>query len=566
MLVFAPQNVIKDPPFTKVDLVVCRNMLIYLDGDAQRRLLPIFHYALRPDGLLFLGPSESIGRFADLFEPIDNKWKIFRRKETVSPLHPLMELLAEPAGGKHVEMLPRDPFAPIKPSQTMTHIERLLLGRFAPTTLVVDERGTIVYIHGRTGAYLEPTQGQPRNNILEMARHGLLRPLTAALRQAAHERREVVRENIHVKSNGDYSNVNFSVTRIEEPEPIRGLLLVTITPAVEAPLPPPRPRGEKSTEQITRVDELQYTRESLQTTIEELETSNEELKSTNEELQSTNEELQSANEELETSKEEMQSLNEELGSVNTELQAKVDELSRATDDMQNLLNSTQVATIFLDSQFNIKRYTDPAKELFNLIPSDVGRPLSHLTSNLEYERLIDDCRDVLGTLAAKEIEVHARNGIWHLMRIFPYRTADNVTDGIVITFVNISPVRDATREKQAVCRCFTDIVETAHDPMAVLDAQLRVVVGNEAFQRLCGVAGEDVAGRNIRKLAERQLDFAPLGEALENIIAKNVDAANGKTTRQTSQGGPAVLTFSARRLDGLANSTRIVLALTDQIE
>ncbi len=359
MLVFAPQNVIRDPPFTKLDLVVCRNVLIYLDGDAQRRLLPVFHYAMRSGGLLFLGPSESIGRFADLFEPLDNKWKIFRKKETVSPMYPLMELLAEPTGARHVETPPRDHFAPIKQSQTTAHIERVVLGRFAPTTLVVNERGTIVYIHGRTGAYLEPTEGQPRNNILEMARHGLLRPLTAALRQASIERREVVRENIRVKSNGDYTNINFSVSRIEDPEPIRGLLLVTITPTQAAPSPTPMQQGEKADDHITRADELehqlQYTKESLQTTIEELETSNEELKSTNEELQSTNEELQSTNEELETSKEEMQSLNEELSTVNTELQAKVDELSRATDDMQNLLNSTQVATIFLDSQFNSVR-------------------------------------------------------------------------------------------------------------------------------------------------------------------------------------------------------------------
>ena len=435
---------------------------------------------------------------------------------------------------------------------------------------MVDERGTIVYIHGRTGAYLEPTQGQPHNNILEMARHGLLRPLTAALRQAAIERREIVRENIRVKSNGDYTNVNFSVTRIEDPEPIRGLLLVTITPTQAAPSPTPTQQGEKADDHITRADELehqlQYTKESLQTTIEELETSNEELKSTNEELQSTNEELQSTNEELETSKEEMQSLNEELSTVNTELQAKVDELSRATDDMQNLLNNTQVATIFLDSQFNIKRYTDPAKELFNLIPSDVGRPLSHLTSNLEYEGLIDDCREVLRTLAPKEVEVHVRNGAWHLMRILPYRTAENVTDGIVVTFVNLSPVREAVREKEAVCRCFRDIVQTAHDPMAVLDKQLRVVASNGAFNRLCGVAGKDVAGKTIRELAERHLNFSPLGEALQNLIAKKVDTANGETTCQSSQAVPARLKFSVRRLDRIAGPTQIVLALTDEVE
>ena len=207
MLVFAPQNVIKDPPFTKLDLIVCRNVLIYLDADLQRRLLPVFHYAMRPGGLLFLGPSESIGGYADLFEPLNNQWKIFRRKETASPVYPIMEMPAGPKAAAAAAA--REAFAPVKPSHTIAHIERLLLGRFAPTTLVVDQRGTIVYIHGRTGAYLEPSEGQPRNNLLEMARHGLLRPLTAALRQAAIERREIVRENVRVKTNGDYMQVNF---------------------------------------------------------------------------------------------------------------------------------------------------------------------------------------------------------------------------------------------------------------------------------------------------------------------------------------------------------------------
>ncbi len=575
MLVFAPQNVIKDPPFTKLDLIVCRNVLIYLDADLQRRLLPVFHYAMRPGGLLFLGPSESIGGYADLFEPLNNQWKIFRRKETASPVYPIMEMPAGPKAAAAAAA--REAFAPVKPSHTIAHIERLLLGRFAPTTLVVDQRGTIVYIHGRTGAYLEPSEGQPRNNLLEMARHGLLRPLTAALRQAAIERREIVRENVRVKTNGDYMQVNFSVARIEEPEPIRGLLMVTIFPSPGNPPPGNPPASEaaaspaapvrKAEDQPTRVDELehelQFTKESLQTTIEELETSNEELKSINEELQSTNEELQSTNEELETSKEEMQSLNEELSTVNTELEAKVDELSRATDDMQNLLNSTQVATIFLDSQFNVKHYTDTAKDLFNLIQSDIGRPLSHLTSNLEYDRLIDDCRQVLRSLVPKEVEVHARNGAWHLMRIMPYRTAENVIDGVVITSVNVTPMRRAKQDAEAVSECFSDIVQAAQNPMAVLDDQCRVIAGNAAFNRLCGVGEKAAAGKTVRELSERRLDFSPVSQALEDLAAKKIDTAEGEAKYREPRAAPAKLRFAARRLDGFIGAMRIVLALTD---
>ena len=452
-LVFAPQNVIKDPPFTKLDLVVCRNLLIYLDAELQRRLFPIFHYALRPGGLLFLGPSESIGGFGELFETIDSKWKIFRRKEVPTPAPSLLLLPAGQAETLPAGALPPAPAADGKRSQTVAHVERLLLSRFAPTSLVVDERGTILYIHGRTGAYLEPGEGQPRLNILEMARHGLARPLAAAMRQAAAQRREVVRVNVRVKTDGEQTCISLSVMSIEQPAAIRGLLLVTIIPTA-APQPHPAARvGKEMEEQPGSVaeleHELQYAKESHQTTVEELETANEEMKSTNEELQSTNEELQSTNEELETSKEEMQSLNEELGTVNTELQAKVEELSRATDDMQNLLNSIQVATIFLDDQLRVKRFTQEAHELFKLIPTDVGRLFSDLTSNVDYDRLIDDCQEVLRTLAIRETEVRDRNGSWHLVRILPYRTAGNVISGVVITLVDINRLKQAEEQLKA---------------------------------------------------------------------------------------------------------------------
>jgi two-component system CheB/CheR fusion protein len=449
-LVFAPQNVVKDPPFTKLDLVVCRNLLIYFDAELQHRLLPIFHYALRPGGLLFLGPSESIGGFSGLFEAIDGKWKIFRRKEAAAAV-PLLPAL--PAGPVETPLAPLSPpvaAADVKRSQTAAQVERMLLSRFAPASIVVDQRGTIIYIHGRTGAYLEPSEGQPRHNILEMARQGLTRPLAAAMRQAAAERREVIRANVRMKSNGEQTNVNLSVIGIDWPEALRGLLLVTIAPAA-APPPQATARGGKEVETppgsaAELEHELEYVKVSYQTTVEELETSNEEMKSTNEELQSTNEELQSTNEELETSKEEMQSLNEELGTVNAELQVKVEELSRATDDMQNLLNSIRVATVFLDDRLNVNRYTEEARELFNLIPTDIGRPLSHLTSNVDYDRLTEDCQEVLRTLTSREMEVRDRNGSWHLMRILPYRTAGNVINGVVITFINVNRLKQAKEE------------------------------------------------------------------------------------------------------------------------
>jgi len=561
MLVFAPQNVIKDPPFTKLDLVVCRNLLIYLDGDLQQRLLSVFHYALRPGGLLFLGPSESIGASGNLFEAVDSKWKIFRRRESMGAAHPLMEMPQLPADKLlPPEAVPRGPAPSPKQSQTVAQLERLLLARFAPTSLVVDDRGNIIYIHGRTGAYLEPTEGLPRHNVLEMARHGLARPLAAALRQAVKEKREVVRENIRVKTNGDFEHVFLSVVHINEPEAIRGLVLITIHTAA-APPPPVRQRGKGIEEQPGRVSELehelQYVKESLQTTIEELETSNEELKSTNEELQSTNEELQSTNEELETSKEEMQSLNEELNTVNTELQAKVEELSHATDDMQNLLNGTQIATIFLDTQLNVKRYTEQAKELFNLIQTDLGRPLSHLTSTVEYDRLTEDCRDVLRTLARKEVEVRGRSGSWHLMRIMPYRTADNVIDGVVITFIDIARVKAAEEQATLIWSCLDEVVLAARYPMVILDGQLRVVAANRAFGEACRDGDGEPTGRQLFEIGRGQWAIPALRKLLEDALRSYAVA----TDVEIRQNGLALLVNVRPLRRGRAGTQMLVVSL-----
>ncbi|MCL4205211.1 MAG: PAS domain-containing protein [Pirellulaceae bacterium] len=568
MLVFAPQNVVKDPPFTKLDMVVCRNLLIYFDAEMQRRLLPVFHYALRPGGVLLLGPSESIGSFDNLFEPLDSKWKIFRRREAVSSVHLLMELPPEPSEKHLPEVLPQGAVTGVKHPNTVAHVERLLLSRFAPTSLIVDERGNIVYIHGRTGAYLEPTEGQPRNNVLEMARHGLARPLGAAMRQAVKERVEIIRPNVRVKTNGEYVHVTLTVTTIAEPEPIRGLLLITIQPETPAHPPAKAQQGRQRKEQPARVaeleQELQYVKESLQTTIEELETSNEELKSTNEELQSTNEELQSSNEELETSKEEMQSLNEELNTVNTELQAKVEELSHSTDDMQNLLDSTQVATIFLDIQLNVKRYTEPAKLLFNLIQTDIGRPLSHLTCSIDYDHLTDDCRQVLQTLVPKEAEVCSRHGKWYLGRAMPYRTADNVIDGVVLTFVDITRLKAAEQQATDGWNCLAEIVQVARYPMVVLDAQLRVASANRAFCKAVQASTEEILGRHFFEVGDGRWGIAPVRKMLVELLRHDTPVEDLQVELHGPE-GRRVLLLNARPLKrGREGGRMIGLSLVDQ--
>jgi len=526
MTVFAVQNAIKDPPFTKLDIISCRNLLIYLNADTQRRLLSIFHYALKPGGILFLGTSETLGSLNDLFEPLDRRWKIFRRKEAVSALHLVPEF---PTGAQAGELADSSLLAApaAKVARIPTVIERLLVDRFAPASVVVNDRGNIIYIHGRTGAFLEPTQGQPRNNLLEMAREGLQRELASALRQSATQKKNIVRENVRVKTNGNYSLVTLSVEKMNEPETVRGLLLVTFKESTPAGPHPANKRkiARKKTVESERIAglerELQYTKESLQTTVEELETTNEELKSTNEELQSTNEELQSSNEELETSKEEMQSLNEELTTVNAELQSKVDDLSQANDDMQNLLNSTDIATVFLDNDLNIKRFTEKTPNLVTLRPSDVGRPISELASNLATDDLIVLCRMVLKTLVPKENEVRTKNGSYFLTRIMPYRTAENVIDGLVITFVDINRVKQAERAGAEATAYYRSIIDTLQEPLAVLDEEIHVVFANRAFNELSGTTTEQIEGKLLYRLGNGIWDVPELRERLESVLAHN---------------------------------------------
>jgi two-component system CheB/CheR fusion protein len=361
-----------------------------------------------------------------------------------------------------------------------------------------------------------------------------------------------------VQSEGELANLHYALFTLHfalfRPESLRGLLVVTIHPLEKPSATARSRRAKKAKAQQGRVEELeqelQYVKETLQTTIEELETSNEELKSTNEELQSTNEELQSSNEELETSKEEMQSLNEELSTVNAELQAKVDELSRTTDDMQNLLNSTQVATVFLDSDLCVKRYTEQARGLFNLIQTDVGRPLAHLTSNFQYDRLLEDCREVLRTLVPEETEVRGQDDSWYLMRIMPYRTSENIIDGVVFTFMETTRVRKAELEAAAIPCCFEKIVRTAREPMLLLDQQLRVAAANRSLGDVLGITEQEAAGKPIYEAANGRLDVPALRGLLDGIVGDNAaPVVDFKLDDEFPGIGRRVLLVNAHRLD-----------------
>jgi two-component system CheB/CheR fusion protein len=421
LVVFAPHNLLADPPFTKLDLLSCRNLLIYLEPRAQRQLFPLFQYALKPHGLLFLGSSESVGEAEEqLFATLEKKWKLYRRKPGEVDRITVQGFPVHRTKGMSDSPKESDLSLPVKAPSTSNLIEVMLLDEYAPASVIVNERGEIVYIHGRTGAYLEPAPGQPTLILLNMAREGLRYDLAAALHEVADKEIPVKRQGVRVKTNGSYVKVDLTVKRVHDPEPLRGLLLVTFVPQTEEATLPSKAKGSKNAKQRRGgtfrpglVQELQYTKQRLQHTIEEHQTANEELKSTNEELQSTNEELQSTNEELETSKEELQSLNEELMTVNAELQGKMNELSDVNDDLDNLLNSLEIAleiaTIFLDHDLNIKRFTPEAKRVVKLIAADVGRPLADIVSTLADDRLIEDAQEVFQTLVPKEREVQSKH-------------------------------------------------------------------------------------------------------------------------------------------------------------
>lgn len=439
MVVFATQNVISDPPFTKLDILTCRNLLIYFGAQLQKKLLPLFHYALNPGGLLLLGSAETIGSYGHLFETMNNKARLFRRREESLAMSDLTfpgrvlattDLRADLPCGEVADNL----------GQLTDH---LIQQNYAPAAVLVNGAGDIMYVSGRTGKYLEPPAGKTNVNLYAMAREGLREALVGVIFKAQKEPHLPVElKGLRVGTNGGTQIVDVTVQAIDKPEALRGRLLVVFK---DVPTPPPRRRSGKSLAPETQsalAQELQQTREALQVTHEEMQTTVEELKSSNEELQSTNEELQSTNEELTTSKEELQSLNEELQTVNAELQSKVDDLTWVRNDMSNLLNSTEIATVFLDNEMRLRRYTTHATKLFKLIPGDVGRPLSHVVTDLDYPQLRDDALAVLRTLVFQEKEVSTHDKRWYRVRIMPYRTQDNVIDGVVITFIDITEIKE----------------------------------------------------------------------------------------------------------------------------
>ncbi len=574
-VVFAVQNVIKDAPFTRLDLLSCRNLLIYLGAELQNQLVPLFHYSLNPGGCLFLGTSETIGGFTDLFSAQDPKWKLYQCRESAAAIHSMK--FSAITGIQEPLPLPIVPL--VRENSIPVLARKILLEHLTPPAVLINEQGDVLYIHGRTGKYLEPAPGAGVMNILEMAREGSEFELRRALRQAVATQQDTTRRGLKVKADGGFTEVGFTIKPLREPEGLRGTLLVVF----DAAAPPAkvsksrrRQSPASSPEIAALAEELQFVKADLQTAIEELQANNEELQSANEELQSTNEELQSTNEELDTSREEIQSVNEELLTVNAELQTKMETLFRAESDMKNLLDSTRVAMIFLDRRLRLQRFTPAAARLVKLISTDVGRPLGDLALNLDYDRLLADAREVLDTLKPREREVRGREGpdrdqTWFLVRLIPYLTVDHAIEGVVIIGIDITRLKQA--EELAAANAATaraaqhyaeNIVDTMRESLLVLDEELRVVSANHSFYAFFQVPPDETVGRHIFALGQGQWDIPDLRRLLEDILPEKAVMRDFQVEQDLPGIGPRTMRLNARRIEPLdAGPALVLLAIED---
>jgi two-component system CheB/CheR fusion protein len=568
MVVFAVHNVIKEPPFTKLDLLSCRNLMIYLEPELQNRLIPVFHYALKRGGVLFLSPSESIGNHTELFTSFNRKWKFYLTTHSSASSRTLMTsplTWAKGSSGKAPEEVMKKNKEP-----NLTELaRRLLIQFFAPSSVITDLKGEIIYVHGETGKYLRPAPGQASLNVIEMAREGLEVELRTAIHAASNQNLPTLNREVQVKTNGDFTTVSLSVRPLPVIDVDQHLLLVSFQDVVAAHLKPKRKTVAKPIE-LGRIEvlerELAYSKENLQAIIEEQQASNEELKSTNEELQSTNEELQSTNEELETSKEEMQSVNEELITVNAELQSKIEQLAGMQNDMKNLLDNTNIGTVFLDENMVIRRFTRDTIKIYRLVASDVGRPLADIKSNLEGEDLLTKAQCVLETLVPFELEVQTKTGEWYLMRIQPYRTLDNVIEGVVITFTDISKRIEAETAVQLARELAENIVDTVREPLLVLDGNLQVVSANRAFYKYFQVTVADTVGRKIYDLGNSQWNIPSLRELLEIILPRDRVVEGYVVEHDFPTIGHHKIMLSARRIFGKSREPSLILLATKDID
>jgi two-component system, chemotaxis family, CheB/CheR fusion protein len=546
MCIFARQDLTKDPPFSKLDLISCRNVLIYMGSDLQKRIIPIFHYALKPNGYLMLGSAESTGSFSNLFTLADKKGKVYGKKQVAGDLRVgYPGLVPSPPKAASAAKKAVKHEAPGSELDLFKETDKLILTRYTPAGVLLNDELEILQYRGHTGPYLEQAPGKPSVNILKLVREGMVYELKSAADRALKQGVAIQTSPISMRTNGQHRDVVIDVVPIHSTMSDKPFLLVMFSD-----VPPAKAKTAQGQAKLTQKTEaklvnqlrreLNAVREELQSVIEEQEAAQEEFKSANEEILSSNEELQSTNEELETAKEELQSANEELTTLNEELLTRNSELGLLNSDITNLLSSISIPILMLSQDLRIRRFTPVAGSLLNLIPGDVGRPITDINPNIDLPGLDKMVSEVLDSMAVQEKDVRAKDGRWFSLRVRPYRTLDNKIDGAIVMFLDIEGLKKA---QQALA-----IVETIRHPLLVLDSGLHVASANPAFLRLFRTNEQETVGKPIYELDGGQWNIPALRELLEEILPKKTTVEDFKVEHTFSRLGHRSLMINARRL------------------
>ncbi|HKW96237.1 MAG TPA: chemotaxis protein CheB [Bryobacteraceae bacterium] len=571
LCIFARQNLTKDPPFSKLDLISCRNVLIYLGPSLQKRVLPIFHYALKNTGYLLLGSSETISTYADLFTLVDKKHKIFSKKPV--PVRAAIDFsYGAPRGEPAPATQERDSekITPWTALDLQREADRIVISRFGPAGVVVNEDLDVMQFRGQIGAYLEPSPGPANYNVLKMAREGLLPELRSALQRARTGGVTVRKENLRVRRNGEFHEFDLEVIPIRRPPYPGTFFMVLFHPAGVAagkkPAGRKAPPVETEAEEVKSLrQELSVTRETLQAIIEEQEASNEELRSANEEVQSSNEELQSTNEELETAKEELQSSNEELNTVNEELESRNDQLAQANDDLRNLLSNVNLPIVMVSEDQRIRRTTPQAEKVMGVIPSDTGRPIGNIRTNLTVPNLEQTLAEVTETLRTYEAEVQDIAGRWYLLRIRPYRTEENKIEGAVLMLVDIDDIKRTAEEIREARDFNSSVIDTVRSPLFVLDNELRIKFSNPAFYQMFQLSRPEVHGHLIYEIGNGQWNFPAFHDLLDRLLPEKARLDDIEIDHEFPNIGRRVMLFNARRLEAAERQSEMVLISLEDI-
>ncbi len=564
MCVFARQNVLKDSPFSRVDLISCRNLMIYLSPRLQRKLMPMFHYALVPDGYLFLGNSESVGGHVDLFRLIDRRFRVYSRRSVsrranLEFMRAHLPVPESPPPANATSLMPDD----LKePSDIIREADRVVLSRHGPIGALVNDDLDILQFRGDVSPYLAPVPGRASLNLMKMAREGLLPELEAAVREAREQNVRVQRTGVAVSQGDVLRSVDIDVTPIASVRTKERFFLILFSPAAK----PAAPAEEAGTtrvvatpqvEQLRR--ELQATRSYLQSTIEKHETTNQELRAANEEIQSSNEELQSTNEELETAKEELQSTNEELTTVNEELHSRQLEMMQLNNDLQNLINSVHLPIVILGQDLRIRRFTPMAQKILNVIPTDVGRPFSDINTRLNLPNLPELIAEVFESLTINEVEVQDVRDRWYSMRLRPYKTAENKIEGVVLTLIDIDEMKRAMAALEAARNLAQAVLDTTREAFAVLTPDFRIQNANEAFYRLFEIPKERAQEQALFDVLKLSDKTQGLRQALEGILPTHMSLTEHKVRIDLPSVGASTLVINVRQIASGVRTYPLVL-------